>query len=142
MNTTLPKKILVVEDDADMRGGYEMVLENRCQATGVESAEEGLAILEKDPEGTPVMILDLFLPRMDGMEMLRIVKEKYPWMKVIVISPFAVEWSPQQCVRAGAFATLQKPFEMQNFYDTVEKAFETYEKEKFGKEKKGWKFWK
>jgi CheY-like chemotaxis protein len=84
--------------------------------------ESALAMVqEEEPE---VMILDLKMPGIDGIEVLRRVKATRPDIEVIILTGHGSEVDRQTCMALGAFAYLQKPVNIEELSDTLKKANE------------------
>ena len=84
--------------------------------------ESALQMLSEDePE---VMILDLKMPGIDGMEVLRRVKETQPEIEVIILTGHGNETDKETCMAMGAFAYLQKPVDIDILSETMKKANE------------------
>jgi DNA-binding response OmpR family regulator len=106
------KKVLVIEDDRDVRLGYHVLL----KAHGYDTyfVEDGFdAIGEAHMEHPDVIILDLGLPRVDGFVVLEKLRaNKYlTVIPVIVISGRDIQSSKERALKAGATAFLQKPWD-------------------------------
>jgi len=81
-----------------------------------------LDLIESDePE---VMILDLRMPGIDGIEVLRRVKESKPQIEVIILTGHGSDADRKICMELGAFAYLQKPVDIDVLSDTLKKANE------------------
>ncbi|MGD2121690.1 MAG: response regulator [Gemmatimonadota bacterium] len=101
-------KVLLVDDEEDFVNTLADRLELRDLGSDTAlSGEEALSILEKDPPD--VMILDLILPGMDGMAVLRRVKEQYPRIQIIILTGHGTPEGEAEAKRLGAFAYLHKP---------------------------------
>jgi two-component system, OmpR family, response regulator CpxR len=84
--------------------------------------ESALAMISEDePE---VMILDLKMPGIDGIEVLKRVKQSRPEIEVIILTGHGSEQDRQTCLDLGAFAYLQKPVDIELLTDTLKKANE------------------
>lgn len=103
------KNVLVVDDAPFMRMMLKEILSsdghNIIQAT---NGEECLTILETTPIDT--CILDINMPVMDGMQALEIIKQKYPQIKVIMLSAQCTEDTVQKALLFGADGFVAKPF--------------------------------
>jgi len=87
----------------------------------VYDGEEALSIVEEDePE---VMVLDLKMPGIDGLEVLRQVKEKHPKVEVIVLTGHGSEDAARLCAELGAFAYLEKPVDIEKLTQTMQDAY-------------------
>jgi DNA-binding NtrC family response regulator len=101
-------RVLIVEDEANARAGYESLLRKwGCEVLSVASAEEAL---ERIGEFHPAVLLaDVELPGMDGLEMLRRLGEELPHMPAIVITGKGSEERAVAAIQAGAFWYIEKP---------------------------------
>ena len=102
--------ILVVDDEADIRSSLRMILEYE----GMESAEaaSGEQALETLGEIRPdVVLLDIKMPRTDGLEILAELRKRHPEMPVIMISGHATIATAVEATRLGAFDFMEKPLE-------------------------------
>ncbi len=116
-------KVLVVEDDQDFRN----LLIDHLSGKGmfVEGADEGrcaIGLLEK--RDFHVVILDLFLPDMNGMEVLSWIRENTPLTEVVVITGHGTIKTAVEAMRLGAYDFLTKPCSLSEVEITVEKALE------------------
>jgi DNA-binding NtrC family response regulator len=84
-------------------------------------------IKDEEPE---VMILDLRMPGIDGIEVLRQVKASNPDIEVIVLTGHGTEKDKETCMALGAFAFLQKPVDIQVLSQTLMKANEKVQRKK------------
>jgi YesN/AraC family two-component response regulator len=78
-------------------------------------------VAEDDPE---VMIIDLKMPGIDGMEILKQVKTTRPEIEVIVLTGHGSESDRKRCMQLGAFAYMQKPVDIDELSETLKKAHE------------------
>ncbi len=113
-----PSKVLLVDDERE----FVQTLSERLMMRDMGSAvaydgESALDIVnEDDPE---VMILDLKMPGIDGIEVLRRVKETRPEIEVIILTGHGSEADKQVCMDLGAFAYLQKPVNIDTLSATL-----------------------
>ncbi len=102
-------KVLVVDDEAPVcRTVAKILVKEDCQVDTVLSAEEALKKME-DKE-YDVVITDLMMPKISGMELLGIIREKYPEISVIMITGYATIKTSVQAMKLGAFDYIPKPF--------------------------------
>ena len=104
-------KILIVDDEDSLR----MTLKLRLQAADFDvqvagDGEEALAILKKGP--VDLVLLDINMPKMDGIETLGNVARDYPWTEIIMLTGFADFSTAIECLKKGAKDYLVKPIEM------------------------------
>jgi len=94
--------ILVVDDEPSIRETSAMIL--KMSGYEVLTAEDGLAALEVLSETSPhVLVSDLRMPRMDGFELLSVVRQRFPEIGVIVISGHYASTSPYENLMTDAF---------------------------------------
>ena len=107
---TQPAKVLIVDDDPDIC----MLLSALMQETGFISlvAHDGETALQRVPQARPDMLLvDVQMPGIDGMEVMRRAKEMDPHLPVVLITAYAKIQASVDAMRAGAFDYLAKPFD-------------------------------
>jgi DNA-binding NtrC family response regulator len=102
------QRILIVEDEENARKGYEALLRKwNCEVLGVGSGEEALA---KFPEFSPHVILaDVELPGMNGLDLLRHLGEEINRIPVIIITGRGSDERIVQAIEAGAYYYIEKP---------------------------------
>jgi len=119
-------RILVIDDDESMRDSCRQALSRK--ASRVEVAEDGLSGLEiLAKEAFDLVILDLKMPGLSGMEVLNRIKQEYPEVVVIVITGYATVESAVEAMRHGAYDFLPKPFTPESLRTIVERALDTRE---------------
>jgi DNA-binding NtrC family response regulator len=102
--------ILVVDDERNIRTLVSRVLsQDPIEVHGAGTGKDGLQMADEvDPA---VVLLDLRLPDMDGMDVLRTLKSRYPHVAVIIITGFGQIQSAVEAMKSGAADYLEKPFE-------------------------------
>ncbi|MBI1906252.1 MAG: sigma-54-dependent Fis family transcriptional regulator [Rhodocyclales bacterium] len=120
----MSERILVVEDDAVIR----LTLKDALQRQGyrvdlAEDAAGGLEFFRRS--GYDLTLLDLRLPDMNGLEVLRALREADADALVIVMTAFPEVRTAVSCVKAGAYDYLNKPFELDDLKEAVRRALET-----------------
>jgi DNA-binding NtrC family response regulator len=89
-----------------------------------EIALNGTQALKKVGDDVPdVMVLDLRMPGIDGMEVLRRVKKTYPEVEVIILTGHGSEKDEEEARRLGAFEYLNKPVDIDHLIKTMKKAY-------------------
>jgi two-component system NtrC family response regulator len=115
------EKILVVDDDASLRRVLEYNLAKEGYAVlTAESGERALALLAA--ERVDLLITDIKMPGMDGMDLLRRVRQAAPETQVIVITAFGTIEMAVEAMKAGAFEYVTKPFNRDEISLAVRKA--------------------
>jgi len=122
LDMELPSKILLVDDERE----FVHTLSERLQTRNLDSAvvydgEEALSFIERDePE---VMVLDLKMPGIDGIEVLRRVKQEHPRIEVIILTGHGSEREKVLAKELGAFAYLQKPVDIDRLSQVMKDAY-------------------
>ena len=119
----MPSKVLLVDDEREFVQTLSERLIMRDMGSAVAyNGESALNLIKEDePE---VIIVDLKMPGVDGLEVLRKVKEKRPEIEVIILTGHGHEEDRQLCMELGAFAYLQKPLDINILSETIQKANE------------------
>lgn len=116
-------KVLIIEDDPDVRLGCEQALQLEGILTeSVASAEAAKPLLGKDFRG--VIVSDIRLPRMDGMTFLREVLAVDPQLPVVLITGHGDISMAVQAMKDGAHDFIQKPFSPEYLVEVVRRALE------------------
>ncbi len=116
-------KVLVVDDQKNMRATTAMVL--RAAGHVAEEAEDGATALRRvQAEAFDVVLTDLRMPDVDGMEVLREAQRLAPQTQVIVMTAYGTIESAVEAIRRGAYDFLAKPFKQDELLLRVSKALE------------------
>lgn len=119
----IPSKVLLVDDEREFVQTLSERLSMRDMGSHVVyDGESALDMVERDePE---VMVLDLKMPGIDGIEVLRQVKKTRPEVEVIILTGHGSEKDRDVCMELGAFAYLHKPVDIDQLSETLKKANE------------------
>ena len=102
--------VLVVDDERNIRALVARVLgQDQVEVHGAATGKEGLQMA--DEVSPDLVLLDLRLPDMDGMDVLRALRSRYPEVAVIIITGFGQIQSAVEAIKVGATDYLEKPFE-------------------------------
>ncbi|PIR00528.1 MAG: sigma-54-dependent Fis family transcriptional regulator [Nitrospinae bacterium CG11_big_fil_rev_8_21_14_0_20_45_15] len=114
-------KILVVDDEEDMRLALETTLKREDYQT--DSAENGQQALEKlEQEDFNLIVTDVKMPGMSGLELLRTVKSRWPNIQVVMMTAFEIIDNAVDAMKEGAYDFLIKPFKADVLVTTVNRA--------------------
>jgi len=103
-------QVLIVDDDASLQTVLSGVLKDEgYQTTAVSSGEEARELFCRNSFG--IAIIDVWLPGMNGLDLLREVKQEWPDTEVIIITSSASLESAVEALRSGAYDYLAKPFD-------------------------------
>ncbi len=117
-------RILLVDDEINMLESLGDVLRaERYQVATASSGPEAIARLEKE-QTYDLMITDLKMPKMNGMELLSIVSERWPNMKVIVLTGHGSIDGAVEAMRMGAYDYILKPFQPDEALKIIERLAE------------------
>ncbi len=116
-------KILVVDDERNIRLTLRMILEyEKYKVLEASSGKEALSIIEADePE---LVILDIKMPGMDGIEVLNRIKRSWPYIQVIMLSGHGTIETAVQATKMGAYDFLEKPIQKDRLLLAVRNAIE------------------
>ncbi len=117
-------RILVVEDDAKHGAMCARLLERRgYQARSITSAREALSLLAQNGD-IDLVLADLQMPEMDGIQLLSAVKGKYPHIEFIVMTGYGTVKSAVEAMQLGAAHYIQKPFDHDELNLLIQRALE------------------
>ena len=118
------KNVLVIDDDEKICWAFEQFLESEdyCPSTA-NSAEEGLRRIAADKPD--VVLLDVRLPGMSGLEALGEIKARYPWVIVIIITAYDDVETTIEAMRLQAFDFVPKPIDLDIVKSVLDRAFRT-----------------
>lgn len=113
-------KILVVEDDMMFRKVISSILEDEgAELFIAEDGRAALKILEEQKGAFKLMISDVRMPEMDGIELLKHVRTGYPDIKVLFLTGFSESLDTREAHRLGAQGLLSKPFKLNSLKEIV-----------------------
>ncbi|MBW1863606.1 MAG: sigma-54-dependent Fis family transcriptional regulator, partial [Deltaproteobacteria bacterium] len=115
--------IYVIDDEQSIREGVAMALEADYQVEAFPSAETAIEAISKHPPD--LVLLDIGLPGMDGIEALREIKSLYPDVLVIMITAFEDIDTVISAMKLGAYDYVVKPIHMDGLEVTIRNSFET-----------------
>lgn len=117
----IPSRVLLVDDERE----FVQTLSERLEMRDIGSAMayDGESALEMISEDEPdVMLLDLQMPGINGMEVLKTVKQTRPEIEVIILTGHGTQKDRDLCIKMGAFAYLEKPVDIDVLSQTLVRA--------------------
>ena len=125
MTAKATNKVLVVDDEETLtwsmtktlskdKGKYELVIAN--------TGSEALTVLEKDP--IDVVVTDIKMPDINGLELLSMIRKQYPSTKVIIMTAYGSPEVHKEATKRGSYYYLEKPFEISDIRTLILKALE------------------
>jgi len=116
-----PLRVLIVEDEPVICDGCRLVLGERGYRVEIcRTGKQGLLALER--EAYDVLLLDLKLPDLDGMEILKILRQEKPGLPVIIMTGYSTTSSAVEAMKLGAADYLAKPFSDDELLEALEKS--------------------
>ncbi len=111
MNTTV--RLLLGDDHKIVREGLKMVLADDLAVQVVAEADTGPAVLDavqtlQGPQGIDVVLLDIAMPGMDGLDVLQVLKRDWPGLPVLMLSTYPEKQYAVRCIKLGASGYLNK----------------------------------
>ncbi len=127
--------LLMVDDEEDFIAPLAKRLARRDFQ--VTTATEGKLAIKAAKKGNfDVALLDLKMPRMDGMELLQILKKKHKFLEVIILTGHGGIHSAVEATKLGAYSYLEKPFDFDKLIEELKEAYQTRLKKKFKHDQK------
>ena len=117
----MAKNILVVDDEAFMRMMIKDIL-SRAGYNVIAEAADGINAIEKFKTNIPdLVIMDITMPEMDGIAVLKEIRKIDPNAKVIMCSAMGQQAMVTVCIQAGAKDFIVKPFQTERVLEAVQK---------------------
>lgn len=118
------KNVLVIDDDEKICWAFEQFLESEGHSSNIaNNAEEGLRRIASDKPD--VVLLDVRLPGMSGLEALGEIKARHPWVIVIIITAYDDVETTIEAMRLQAFDFVPKPIDLDIVRSVLDRAFRT-----------------
>ncbi|OGP66047.1 MAG: hypothetical protein A3K22_05015, partial [Deltaproteobacteria bacterium RBG_16_42_7] len=119
----MKKKILIVDDDDELRANLSGILRGKGYHT--DEASSGKEAIKKALLGEfDIVLLDLMMPKMSGMDVLTELRKLKPKTKVIMITAFASIDNAVEAIKKGASDYISKPFKIEELHTTIRRALE------------------
>lgn len=113
-------KVMIADDQELIRQSLEIVLSAHEDINVVSTACDGFEVLEKVKENKPdVILMDIRMPKMDGVYCTKIIKEQYPQIKIIILTTFDDDEFVFSALKYGASGYLLKGVSMEELYKSI-----------------------
>ncbi len=124
MSGSIKARLLIVDDEIDMLRLLKRSLTSdlNCEVETATDAYQALAVLEAGP--FDVVLADIRMPAMDGMEFLSIINRVYPSLTVVMMTAYGSIDLAVQAIKSGAYDFITKPFEHDKLVHLLDKALE------------------
>ncbi len=109
--------VLIVDDELGARQSLEVILEDHYRVLSAESGQMGLDIVRK--ESIDLVLLDVHMPDMDGLEVLRKIKEEDEGIEAVMVSALNLARKAVEAIKLGACDYITKPYEPDDILSTV-----------------------
>ena len=119
---TLRSTVLVVDDDPGVRESYRLILEDEYEVIEAASGQGALDIVRASQ--VDVVLLDIRLPEMDGIEVLERIKQTDEQVEVILVTAVKTVKTAVAAMKLGAFDYVTKPFEEEELLATLRRALQ------------------
>ncbi|MCP4720284.1 MAG: response regulator, partial [Desulfobacteraceae bacterium] len=114
-------KIMVVDDEMGICQNVEKILtKSNFEVVRAQSAQEAMEKMAK--ESFSLLISDIIMPEMNGLELLKLVKKEWPLTKAVMMTAYASTDTAMKAIRLGALDYIPKPFTPTELRTTVDKA--------------------
>ena len=128
--------ILLVDDEkAFVDTMAKRLVKRDLNISKVYSGEAALEEIKENPE-TEVVVLDIMMPGIDGIETLRRLKKDYPHLEVIILTGHGRVASYKEAEKLGAFSYLEKPYDIDDLVEVIKQAYYKRLKTRFKHDKK------
>jgi len=114
--------ILVVDDERGVRESFNMVLKDHYQVLMAENGSEAIDIFSKNY--VDLVLLDIRLPDVDGVDLLRKLKETDPGVEIIMVTAVKSIQIAVQAIKSGAYEYIIKPFDVEEVLTVINRALE------------------
>jgi putative two-component system response regulator len=112
--------ILIVDDELGVRESLKMILKPICEVQTAADGKEALQFIQK--EKIDLVTLDLKMPGLSGMDVLRQIKKNDPDIEVVIITAYGTVQNTQDAIRYGVGDFLSKPFNVPELIESVNKS--------------------
>lgn len=116
---SLPK-LLICDDEEGIRESLKLILSDYYNLIIVDSAEQAIHSLENNKD-IKVMLLDIKMPKVNGLDVLKEVKAKFSKIKIVMVTGYRSVETAAEAAKLGASGYIIKPFKADDILDVVRK---------------------
>ena len=116
------RSVLIVDDESGIRESIRIILKPKYEVYTAANGDEALQCIQKDK--IDIVTLDLKMPGLSGIEVLKQIKRRNADIEVIVITAFGTQQDHQEAVKNGAGDFIVKPFNAPDLIDSVCRSIE------------------
>ena len=114
----MPKKILIIDDEEGIRESLRLILSDNYDLIVTDSGEQGLESL-KNEESIGLVLLDIKMPKINGLDVLKEIKKQRPDVNVIMVTGYKSVDTAAEATKLGASSYIVKPFKADEILDSV-----------------------
>lgn len=118
--TTKSPKILVVDDEEGIRESLKLILSDHYDLVVTDSGEQALRLVEGD-QAIGLVLMDIKMPKVSGLDVLKSMKAKRPGLNVIMVTGYKAVETASEAARLGANGYIIKPFKSDEILNTVKR---------------------
>ena len=116
----MSKKILICDDEVGIRESLNLILKDDYELAFCDNGQACLECLTPEQE-FDLLLLDIKMPKISGLDILKKIKEKKPALKVIIITGYKSVETASEAINAGAVDYIVKPFSSKDILKSVER---------------------
>jgi len=116
--STQSKKILICDDEEGIRESLKLILSDHHELIITDSSEQCLSILENSND-IGLALLDIKMPKVNGLDVLKSIKEKHPDLPVIMVTGYKSVETASEAAQLGASGYIVKPFKTDEILESV-----------------------
>lgn len=114
------KKVLIVDDEEGIRESLKLILGDHYDLVATDSGEQALRLVEGDP-AIGLVLMDIKMPKVNGLDVLKAMKAKRPDVNVIMVTGYKAVETAGEAARLGAVGYIIKPFKPDEILNTVKR---------------------
>lgn len=114
------KKVLIVDDEEGIRESLKLILSDHYDLVVTDSGEQALRLVESDP-AIGLVLMDIKMPKVSGLDVLKEMKAKRPDLNVIMVTGYKAVETASQASHLGASGYIIKPFKSEEILKTVKR---------------------
>ncbi|MDP8265866.1 MAG: response regulator [Candidatus Aceula meridiana] len=114
----MSQKILIVDDEEGIRESLKLILGDHYELILTESGIQALSCLDNAPD-IGLVLMDIKMPKMNGLEILKEMKARRPDVKVIIVTGYKSVETASEAVNLGAVGYIVKPFKSEEVLEAV-----------------------
>lgn len=117
--TDIPKILLVDDDEALLETTHRLIKNCGCEVLAFTSATEAIKCFESAPEKISLLVTDVIMPEMNGVELANLLRSKNPKLEIILISGFTDNALADMSISSGDYKFLNKPFPIRELRELI-----------------------